>query len=316
MPLTSSTAPLLNSYETCPRAGFFARSWASQRLGSSQMTLEAIQHVLACKELAGESSWGALAGATVMQLAADRGLDTTLHEIYPSVVHHSALADILVTTLRKMGDSPWGVRAPVDNWKSSASLWPDGSHLRRVILLRHWTEEREGSTRNCWGCLGECAVYGLPMKLAVLVIGQQRNGKRSSPFTKAFRHPSNRTLRFRKKERNRSQTFSDRWTQVLREDCADITTEQWLAAMLKDDVLADVAFHLEIPVPENLLRMRILDMSRRKLDALYAMKKKPEANLSGCDWPVSCAFKRCCWGAKETEPSEKNGYIQIDDYHL
>jgi hypothetical protein len=279
------------------------------------MTLEAIQHVLACKELAGEASWGALAGATVMQLAADRGLDTTLHEIYPSVVHHSALADILVTTLRKMEDSPWEVPQPVENWKSSAFLSPDGSHLRRVVLVSHWTPEREESEKRSWGCLGECAVYGLPMKLAVLVIGQQRNGKRSSPWCKAFRHPANKGLRFRKKERTKSETFSDRWTQVLREDCADITTEQWLAAMMKDDVLADVGFHLAIPVPETPLRTRILDMMRTKIDHIYALKEKPEGNISSCDWPVSCAFKRCCWGAKETDPSEKNGFIQIHDYH-
>jgi len=258
----------------------------------------------------GEASWGDLAGSAVMQIAADRGLDTNLHEIYPSVCHHAALADILTATLRKPDDLAWQIPEPIQKWTSSVFISPDGSHLRRVILVSHWTDEREQSEKRSWGTMGEICQYKLPMKLAVMVIGHQRNGKRSSPWVRGFAHPANRGLRFRKKERTRSEVFSDRWEQILREDHTEITRETWLNAMLKDDVLREAAFHIDIPVPPEATVERIRSMAERKLEKLYALKDIPEANLSTCEWPVPCIFKRCCWGKEQRAPSSGNGFLK------
>jgi hypothetical protein len=311
--VSSNTPLLLSSFETCARKGFLARSWLARKLNASQMTYEAIRHVLTLPAAsnAQDGAWGEVAGSQVMQLASDRGLDTDLHDLYSCVLHHAALADILVTVIRKQKDEPWLIPDPVQNWTSGAFLSPDGSTLRRVVLVSHWTEEREQSEKRSWYSMGEIAVYNLPMQMLVMVIGQMRNGRRSSPWVKGFLHPQNRQLRFRRKDRAKSATFNEAWSVAWREEHDEISRETWLNAMLKDDVLREVCFRVDLPVLPASERNRVLDMSRRKLDRLYSLKEKPEANLSSCEWPLPCQFKRCCWNNPEKEPSEKNGFIQI-----
>jgi hypothetical protein len=306
----ASTPQLLSSVETCPRKSFWARDWEANRLTPQEMVKDAIRAVLTAPESNGEP-FGELAGSHVIQLAGERGVETDLHESYPSVIHHAALADLLVTTLRKPGDPPWLVPDPAQKWMSACFISPDGLTLRRILLVSHWNSERENSEKRNWWTLGEMAAYNLPMQLIVLVIGHQTHGRRSSPWVKGFLHPINKTIRFRRKDRAKSATFNEAWTVAWREDHPEISREKWLNAMLTDDALREVCFRVDLPPLQEAMRNRILDMSKRKLDAIHALKEKPEGNLSTCFWPVPCPFHRLCWSLPEREPSEKNGFIQI-----
>jgi hypothetical protein len=151
--------------------------------------------------------------------------------------------------------------------------------------------------------------------MIVCVIGQQRNGKRISPWVKGFLHPQNKQLRFRKKERAQSEVFNDRWVQIFREDHAEITRETWLASMLKDDVLPEVCFRIDLPTLPELQRNKLRDMAEKKIQTIHSLTETPEQNLSSCEWPVPCVFKRCCWSNPEREPSEKTGYLPQTDHH-
>ena len=261
-----------------------------------------------------EMHLGELAGSAVMELAETRGLETnSSHRIYDSCVNLAALADILVTAIRKPGDEPWACPEPVQNWTSSAFLSPDGNFLRRVVLVSHWSDERKISECRSWFSLGECAHYGLPMQTVVCIIGQMKDGLRRGPWTQGFLHPRNKALRFRKKSRETTEVFNDRWIKIFREDHAEISRERWLQAMLVDDVLPEVMFRVDIPLPESSQRQRVLDLARRKMDRLQSLKRTPEACLSVCDFPVPCQFRRLCHGEQEREPSEKTGYISAND---
>lgn len=261
---------------------------------------------------AGAQQWGELAGAEVLQLAEDRGLQTDQNDIYSSVIHHAALSDLLVSSIRKPQDEPWLVPDPVQNWTSDCFLSPDGRYLRRYTLVSHWNDQRHYSECRSWYSCGEIAHYKLPMQLIVLVIGQERLGKRLSPWVSGFLHPANHELRFRKKSRSQTEVFNDKWTKIWREDHAEITRETWLNGMLKDDVLPEVCFKIDMPVPDEIHCQRIRDIAARKLERLYAMTETPEPNLSTCDWPVPCTFRRLCHTIPEREPSRKNGFVQIE----
>ena len=300
------SAQLLSNFEQCSRRGFYARSYEPERLPAVEMVRDALRVSLTAQE---QRDWGELAGSHVLQLAQDRGLDTHLHELYPSVMHHAALSDILVSSIRKPEDPAWLI-PPVQNWTSACFLAPAGDYLRRIVLVSHWTEEREESETRNWYTLGELAHYNLPMQLIVFVIGQQRNGKRSSPWVKGFLHPQNKVLRFRRKDRAKSATFNEAWNTVLREDHAEISREKWLESMLKDDVLREAVFKIDVPIPSPVVMERFRGMAQRKLEALYATKEKPEANLSSCDWPVPCPFRKCCWSNPEREPSRRLGFTE------
>ena len=293
-----STAQLLTDYEQCPRRGYLALSWEQNKLNSTRMVTEALRQALTATE---GQQWGELAGSAMLQLAQDRGLETTTHKIYDSVAHHACLADLLATVLRKPNDQPWISPEPVQSWTGGCYLSPDGSTLRRLVIVSNWTEERHYSECRSWFTLGEQAAYNLPMQLIWLVIGQQRDGLRSSPWTTGYLHPLNRELRFRKRSKG-SRAH------------AEISRETWLEAMLRDDVLNEVCFREDVPLPLDVHLQRVRDMAKRKLERLHALTEKPEANLSGCEWPVPCSFRKCCHVLPEVDPAEKYGFIPISSH--
>ena len=309
-----STAQILTNYEHCQRKSFYGLSWQRNRLSAVGMMAKAIRVAVTAPN-ASETAFGELAGSEVMQLAADRGLETENPEVYEAVIHTAALSDILVSAIRKPGSPPWQIPEVVQNWTSAAYLSPDGSYLRRIALVSHWSDERQCGESRAWFTLGEIEAYRLPMQIAVLVLGQQRNGRRTgSPWCSGFLHPRNHELRFRKRSkgtRTDGNVFNDKWEKILREDHAEISRETWLESMLRDDVLPDVCFKVDVEIPTEKQLQRIREMRDRKLEKIAALTEKPEANLSTCDFPVPCEFKRCCHAAVEREPSEKIGYLRI-----
>ncbi len=305
-----SSPALLTDFETCPRKGYFGLSWASQKLSAKEMVTLGLRAALTATEPI-DGAFGEVAGAEVLQLAEDRGLATEEYDIYSQVMHNAALSDILVSSLRKPTDEPWLIPPTVQGWISDCLMSPDGDYLRRLVLVQHWTDARHYSECRNWFTQGEIAHYRLPMQLIVLVIGQERKARRLSPWTQGFLHPANRQLRFRKKSRSTTEVFNDAWEKIYREDHAEISRETWLNAMLKDDVLPEVCFKVDVPVPETPQLQRIRVMAARKMERLQKMFEKPEANLSSCDWPTPCVFRKLCHRIPEWEPSERNGFIQI-----
>ena len=306
-----TTPELLSNYETCDRKGYWSRSYAPRKLSITRMMQEAIREAL----MAPEGDWGEIAGSAMLQLAQDRGLETETHKVYDSVIHHACIADLIATLLRKPGEPPWLIPEPMENWMPDCYLSANGDFLRRVVLVSHWNDERHDAECRSWFTLGEQAHYGLPMQLAVFVIGQQRDGRRtSSPWASGFLHPQNHELRFRKRNKGQRQdgnVFGDGWVKVFREDHDEIRREKWLESMLRDDVLYEVCFREDIPVLPLLHLQRARQMAAVKLDRLYGLKDVPEANLSVCDWPVPCPFRKLCHTLPEKGPEEKYGFVRV-----
>lgn len=306
-----STADLLTASETCQRKGFFSRSWTSTKIRPTEMTLAGIKAALVATE-APDGAFGNVAGTEIMQLAQDRGMETDSPRLYDAVLHHASIADLISTVIRKPNDPPWQLAPAIKGWNPDCFISPDGNYLRRVLVVSNWSDERHSSEFRSWHTLGNIAHLKLPMQLVVCIIGQMRDGLRpSSPWASGFQHPTNHQLRFRKKSRSQSEVFSEKWEKIYREDHDEITREDWLEAMLKDDVLREVCFREDIPIPPTPHLQRVRDMASKKLERLYALKETPEANLSGCDWPVACPFRRLCHTLPEKEPEEKYGFIAL-----
>jgi hypothetical protein len=306
------TSPeLLSAYEVCPRKAFW-RSWQRNKLSTTETLREALYRVLTAPNAEDGVTWGQTAGEAVLDLAASPGLDVEGQYVYACAMNHANLADLLATTLRKPGDKAWLVPEAVQNWTSAVLVSPEGDKLRRLVIVSHWTDERHYSECRNWHTLGEMAAYKLPMDLCVLIIGNQRNGRRHSHWTKALRHPANKSqLRFRRRVGNTSGGFKDSWTEIWREDHEEISRETWLNGMLQDDVMRDCAFTVHMPaLPPEQCRY-FMDLAERKLEIIQKMKEKPPLQLTGCDWPVKCPFLGVCHAIPEKEPSEKLGFVKI-----
>ncbi len=306
------TSPeLLSGLETCPRIPFWRR-WKRNKLSTTETLRETLYRVLTAQECEERASWGQIAGETVLDLATSPGIEVDGEVVYACAMNHAHLADLLVTTLRKAADKPWVVPERVQNWTSSCLMSPEGDKLRRIVLVSHWNDDRHYSECRNWFTLGEMAAYNLPMSLIVLVIGQERNGRRHSYWTKALKHVIGHThIRFRRRVGTVNAGFKESWVEIWREDHEEISRETWLNAMLKDDVMRDLVYRVEMPALPQWQRTYFLDIAMRKLETIKNMKEKPPLQLTGCDWPVKCRFLKCCHSIPEKEPSAALGFVRI-----
>lgn len=241
-----------------------------------------------------------------MTLASDRGLDVdaTKINLYRSVVHHAAIADIVATAIRKPTDIAWIKPDEGSTWNSSCLMEPNGNHLRRFLAVSNWNEERSEHELRSWHGLGEVCILKMPMQLIIANIGQQQAGRRRSFWSRGLMHPQKSSLRFRKKSRASIEGFKESWQEIFREEHDEISRERWLQSLLDDDVLQEILFVIEIPVPGELEREKIRDMGLRKLDAISKLAELPEKQLSTCDGPLApCPYRQCCWGPSESLPT-------------
>lgn len=308
-----NSANLLSDYERCARRGFWSRSWQRHRLTSMEMLHSAVRSGLTESV---RSDFGEVAGEHLMSLAENRGLDNVQGcHVYDCAIHHAALADIVVTGIRKPQESPWEPATPdttpdTTPWVSGAYLDPSGAALRGILMVSSWSEERRNSAVRTWSTLGEVCQFGLPMRLAVAVVGSMISGRRRSPFSKGLLHPINRSLRFQRRSKGWTNGFRETWQPIWREDHAEIERQAWLQAMLEDEVLQDHLFVVDVAVPGEVERSRIRDMAARNLESLAGLKALPDAKLEVCHDPIhACPFIWCCHNPEgPVSPEDSGGY--------
>lgn len=299
-----TTPELLTLMDRDPRAAYWSQFWQRQTV----TPVEALRLAIADGLMSQEEDPGQTAGDTVMTLAAERGLETKVYDLYGCALHHAALADLIVTQIRSLQPllaRPEDQTVNGSTWVSNAYLASSGVRLHRVVVVDRWSVERKEAESHAWFSLGEMAAYQMPMTQTVIVVGQTRDGRHHSPWSKGWLHPRSKNLRLRKRS---GEGFGGEWKQIWREEADQISRDKWLDQMREDQVMHDLVFdvELELPCPEVLSKIRHL--ISKKLCRLQEMKEAPEPNPSQCDWPIPCPFKNACWNFRE--PCEELGFIR------
>lgn len=277
------------------------------KLSSSQMLAEGIREGLTTST---SKNWGQLAGERCYELAVTPGLDSKQHDIHSEVVHLCSIADIVSSVVRKK--EPWIPLGALEvgeglRWENDAYLEPSGEGLRRILCVGSWNEDRHYAVCHSWGTLGTMCLAGMSMKVGVVLLGQHRDGRYHGPWSKGLLHPVNKKIRFRKKTEGR---FKDSWIPVWREDRDDLSTKEWLSAMLDDGVLESSLLLIDIPLPDSKVQKEIRDRAARQLKRIYETQQLAEKQLSTCFWPRPCEFQKCCHS--DMEPNGRYGFVRIN----
>lgn len=300
------TAELITFDESCHRAGHWAQSWEKYKLTPTQMLQIGVESgVMETKR----KDWGEFAGETVYGLGVEPGIISNEQDHHSEVVHLACIADIATCAVRRPGEAPWKEPDTLQSWSTSALLSPDGSHLRRIVFVSNWSDDRHYSVCRGWQSLGDVCHYNLPMQIVVVVLGQHRSGKYHSYWSHGLRHPVSKQLRFRKKN-DKANPFKNSWLEVWRSDFDEISTQQWLAGMLDDGVLKDCCFKIDVQVPDKDARRKVIELAARKLDRIAKTKTLPDIQYTGCDWPQPCLFRSNCH--KGDEPSGRYGFVRTE----
>jgi hypothetical protein len=280
--------------EICPRRRLWQEQYASLRVS----LVGALYRGLAAG-LTAENDPEKEAERAVLALAARPGLDFEGPTVYAVAMHTSKLAGILAVALRNSGPA-WSLFPGSDAWASACYDAGDGEP-RRVVLVDRWNDERKASEATSWRTIGELVSLERPIFLTSVEIGTSRAGHRISPWTRAYRHPKNRTCRFRKL--HGGEKFGSDWLPVWREDC-ELKTKEWLDLMAKDGCM-DAVQTSRIGLPQR--PERYLEQIRRLWDDM-SRPGTPPMRLAGCYDKLSgaCQFLEVCHGAKEPDPARYN----------
>lgn len=239
----------------------------------------------------------------LLALAANPGLDVTGHDVYAIAMHYAKLAGILTAVLRSASSAPWrrldelGIETPIGTpltWRSACYDAGDGIP-RRIVLVDRWSEDRKLAERRNWRTLGEAVALDRSIVLTAIAIGQTYEKRRVSPWTKAYRHPGNRTLRYRKRD---GEAFGSKWLPIWREN-SDLTTLEWLEGMQHDGCMDQIA-SVKVPVPER--REDYLAEMLRIASEMENIGEVPPMRLAGCHGFSKCPFTSVCFGAKPPLP--------------
>jgi hypothetical protein len=305
------TDELLTITETCRRAAFWASSWQRKKISPNELLLTGIREGL----LSDRTDFHEAAGEKVIEIIRERELIKDVLDAYTVGIHHASLADIISSAIRKPSEDPWHLPEPTTlpnghPWAGTAFLAPSGTVLRRIVLVSNWSNDKHFSFCRSWETIGNVCAYQMSLQMAVCVLGPTRDGRRLGYFSRGYRHPQSRQIRFRKRT-DPSSGFKSSWATVFREDFDDIPTSEWLSSMHKDGVLADSCFSVQVDVPSREARQRVLDIAARRLDEIERLEKVPDENLTGCFWPTRCQFINPCHSGQS--PNGKFGFVRVDE---
>lgn len=294
---------LLSSDDLCHRLAFLEQRWQPPAIRPVEALHDAVEAGL---QDTSDADPAEVASEHFMEAATVRGLDSNQADILAQAENLAGLAHFITWILRtgKAWKRPEPITLPNGTpWNPAAFLDPTETRLRRIVLCNRWDAYRQVEEEHSWRTL-EAAIYGVPMDLIVIVLGQDRDGRRHGPLSKGWTHPVSKTLRFRKRD---GGGFDASWQPVFREQ-EKFTREQWLDALAEDGLLAEcVLIH---QVQNSGLGIDVPHLAEAKLSRIAQTRTPLEPQLSRCfDRFRPCPFRSCC--PNGVEPTEKLGFIRV-----
>lgn len=296
-------ATTVESFERCRRQWAFQRDHEMIRV-TPMGTLYRALNLILCAEQAEPND----AALYVMKEAGERGVWTEAANPYQQMKHAAALAEVLARVLRQPSAAPLSTHPPVkvgDHlWQPNSLLTDNGLRLMRIVICDHWDDDRQLAELHSWRTVGDVSTTGLPMTLRILVVGQSREGRRHSFWTKGQSHPINKQLRFQRKH-GKADGLSASWETVWREE-AGISAQVWLEQMARDGVLKELAFDRQVKVPGPEQRKKVLYDIKNIAESMTSTVGPYPMTRSACDDPIrgACPFQCVCFAPTELSPAD------------
>ena len=293
----------LDIWDRCERRYAFERYWEPKVLSPLGLLYRALEGALP------ESNPEETAKSLAMKIASKMELQVTALDPYQVATHVGWLAGIIAAYLQ----AKLGKLQPAPLVKQKSYEWTPGTFedstgiLHRFVLVDHWSDDRLSAEAHSWATIGELAATGRPLTMHAIVIGAHRGGRRHSAWSKGYLHPVNKTLRFAARKNAKHAGLSGDWSVIWREKIPQTSTEQWLAIMAEDGVLAELVFTRFVklnPDDRRLLaaKQEIVQIQKAMRDATT----KAPMRRSSCDemGRGPCPFQAVCYSPIEITPAE------------
>jgi hypothetical protein len=287
--------------QLCPRQWLLDRSyrplrWQPRRLANAILW----QGVLAMAGGTPAEEAAAEARSQFLQSAANPGLDITT-DPFAAAREWCAMLDSLLRSIAREGVPSLQPLPPVRltsqlEWQPLAQS--DGQTLHRWLMIDRWGEDDLSRELHSWKTLGDIATTRLPMTIHVLEIGRMWNGRRSSPWTRGWKHPTMPSLpmRFKGKTKNAFKSWKPVYLAGGRVDADD-----WVEQLWTEGAAQELMKRIEVRAPSDAQaaqvvrdilmeasRMRVLEEERTHWSALPMSR-------GACDLWQACPFQSVCY---------------------
>lgn len=233
-----------------------------------------------------------------LDAARSPGLSVENCDVYTLSMDYCSIITNAIYALQRIAMPVLAAAAPVDiaegvQWKFLSPV-DDSDTFHRWIFVDSWDDERFTSELHSWYTFGDIAAAQSPMQLHVIEIGQRRNGRMVSPWSRAHIHPII-AGRFR---------FTDvkgkEWKPMFFADNR-ISSEEWVGQMEREGITESLIHHVSIAQPKQ---KHVEDFKRQVLRELSEMQIVNETvsddmelpmSRGSCDFPRPCPFLEVCY---------------------
>lgn len=231
----------------------------------------------------------------------------------------TAIGRLTLLTLHRLspieleGSSTWSPFA----WKDDSGV------LHRWITVDGYDDGVLARECHGWKVFGDICVCDAPLTLHVVSIGQQRGGRRQSPWARAFKDPviAGRFKFQRGNRRSGHSPLQGDWRPLWYADQTHPDPEAWCDVMDREEVTPSLLHHIPIAQPSEAVRRDTLDQIARLASQMSRLGSEHPRNSGGmelpmsrgaCDGWVPCPWQQACF----VEPGElhdigRHGLYQI-----
>lgn len=297
-------ASLIIDFQACRRRYLLSRKWRPQRWQAKLLFDSCLRRaILSLGEGKDVKDVISEASSRFMSTGANAGLDVVGVDPYTVAQDYCAMLETVLHAISKRNVPKMkeikAVKIGRDiDWVFLAYQDIHGE-LHRTITVDRWDDERLTQEMHSWYVFGDIAAAGKPMNLHVIEIGRMRDGRRHSPWVRAWEqeHFKGRIM-FQKKSGGK---LEGAWKPIFLPDTDRYSAADWVGFMDHENV-TDTLFHdVQITVPSI---EHIKDFKRQVQIEARQMMEWEEAvtdprivpmSRASCDNPYPCRFSPICF---------------------
>lgn len=319
------TASDLRSYQTCRRRFLLEREWRVLRWRSASLFRSCL------REGVFRLSNGSDASTTVvdmrtrfLSLAANPGLDIVSGDPWTVAQDWAGMLSTVLTAISRLvlltlsRPTPTGITGCESSWQPLAFADDTGT-LHRWITCDAFDEEVLAREAHSWHVIGDMVMCDAPMMLHAIEIGQQRSGRRHSPWARCYKHPIIAgQCRFQRPDGKGGwrKLSGDKWTPLWYADQSKPDPETWVRLMDADHVTQSLLHHVSIAQPSARAAIRTkAEISQVAAEIGRSLPHEPMSepmSRTACD-PIGgpCPWQHACFRDTPAEGIADLGLYQI-----
>jgi hypothetical protein len=293
-------ANAIHSWQSCKRKWLLERDWFLARFRPKQLFDSCLRRGVVQLSQQADSARVAIDARTrFLELAADPGLDM-VGDPYRAAKDWCAMLDV---ALRYLGTTPIPVLhdpqprplSPFVSWKFGS--WADDSGaLHRWLTVDRLDADALARELHSWRTIGDVAVARVPMTLHVVELGPSRNGRHSSAWARAYKHPGLASLRIRF---NKPEETA--WKPFWFADQREYGVEEWLEIGQKQRAFEKLVREVPVACPTD---AACLDVQAQVMLEAAEMRRllgngteyqHLPMSRPACDTWYPCSYQEVCY---------------------